>query len=989
MNPTRAARLAGPRRGSGRRPFIPLAVALGAALAAAPALFAAVTITAPAPGLTVTANPCPNTGLCTALIDFTVEVTGAPMERLTLEFAPDIGIGFAAPICIPADPIEGIAGCPDPPRQFGEDVFIREGSWQVVARVVRSGGDETSDPLPFTVLPPNQLPAGPVRLSEVTPLTGSPALRVRRPSASHPDGLLTEATEVEIIGENLDNNEFLRVFLAPIPFGEPTLTAESGLPIIDWCLFEAEILSRQALPGGASSLTVRVPELPFSAPTDCRVPPGPEGSIFQKNWRWVIRDPWIRPEREHDAWAIPTPRQLPWHDAPPFRLVKPAYPLIDGFGFENKSTGSNYNEFLTVFGNNAYRCIDCLPLAGCACILPRIPDPLYHLLWFPIYLKAVNSTGGSCNGMSATSLLMAREELQTEDFDPDVLFPVGFDAAGDPARYRDSNFCTPVCSPKKPRNLWAHIRMNHGVQISREFLLEMLDTVGEALFDPNDLTAIKGVPQATLERVRDDPLGHVLCFFSVGNGHCVTPYRVEGDRIHVYDNNAPEDASRFIEISGGSYDYPARRDIDNKTPNSGKAIMAFPIKIWQKGRHLLGLSDLTAIGGVKFLLSIVVGDAKMLVTDDEGGRLGFERDGSFADAMGGALAVGPVGPQDGISHSIPILLAMNRPAPRVEIHADGGRYTFHAGEGGRLFQLESPDARAGDTDRLQLAYAEGDLESLDFTPQRGATRFVPRLGLDLAERGSAVASLLGLEVPGGGTAGFASDLEGTRLAYRNRTGEPTHHVVALDFATDTYGRMLYGPFEVPEGAEQRLVLSEWPEVGTATSELDFDGDGTADLSETVTGRPAAAATNQGLVADLFVEKAITPDPPDSDELTAYSVLVANAGPDDANGVTLSVTVPESLEVRTVETTDGACQASSAGVSCTLGRLPSGERALLTYQVAVVDEATAGGAYPQATRQQYPAPAPGAPHLVGAMVFGAESDPDWANNLLLEEIEVPD
>jgi hypothetical protein len=145
-------------------------------------------------------------------------------------------------------------------------------------------------------------------------------------------------------------------------------------------------------------------------------------------------------------------------------MVKPLYPLIDGFGFDNMATDPRYYEFLTVFGNNAYICLGAFGL--CA---THVPDPLYHLVWWPIYGQVIGSTGGSCNGISATSLLMSREDLQTESFSPDVHYPVGFDQPGDPAQYSEPDWCTPFCSPPKPDNLWAQIRMNHGVQFSREF----------------------------------------------------------------------------------------------------------------------------------------------------------------------------------------------------------------------------------------------------------------------------------------------------------------------------------------------------------------------------------------------------------------------------------------------------------------------------------------------------------------------------------------
>jgi hypothetical protein len=348
--------------------------------------------------------------------------------------------------------------------------------------------------------------------------------------------------------------------------------------------------------------------------------------------------------------------------------------------------------------------------------------------------------------MASTSLRFAREELQTEDYRSIVHYPVGFTEAGNPAIYRDSNICTPFCSPPKPDNLWATIRMNHGVQISREFLFQIIDTLGEAIFDPNDVTSIKGVPNATLERVRANPQGFVICFFQPGKGHCVTPYRVEGNRIWIYDNNEPFKTDRYIDIDG-DYDYPLR----NKEPNHGNAIMAFPISIWQHGRHLLGLSDLTSvIDGdiVDFLYMVAVGSGDMTVTNDAGGRWGWEDDGTFTDHLFGTVSIPPLGPQAEPSHAMPLLVAMNQPAPTVQINADGGNYSFITGAGGHLLQIEA-NAPAGDKDHIGLGYAAQVLSSMEFTPQHTTTSFVPRVGLAINEQESALFQWSGLAVPGG------------------------------------------------------------------------------------------------------------------------------------------------------------------------------------------------------------------------------------------------
>lgn len=921
-----------PRRGRLRttapspRPEGAFVVALLALLWGALAFGADVTILAPDDGATATATACP-VAPCTAEFTFEVGVAGAAVDRVDLIGTPDSGSGFTQPLCTPPDPIEGIPGCPDPPVVLTDAIGLAEGEWSVVARATRGGATETSAAARVTVLPPEIDPAGPVSLAEVVPSRGAPPIPVRDPDADHPNGITTTPDEVEIHGANLDDNPFLDVFLAPIPVNEPSLTAESALPLSEWCLFQAEILGRGATAGGGSFLRVRIPELPPETPSRCGVSSGPAGSIFAQEWRWVIRDRWIRPEREHASWAIPSPRDVPWRNAPSFALRRPEYPHIHGFGFENFATDPTYNEFLTVFGNNAYLCVGALGL--CA---TRLPDPLYHLLWWPIYRSAIGSTGGSCNGMSATSLLMAGEELQPEDFLEGVHFPIGFDEGGDPARFRDTNFCTPFCSPPKPDDLWATIRMNHGVQISREFLVEILDTLGEAIFDPDDLSSIKGVPNATLARVAADPQEYVLCFFQPGKGHCVTPYRVEGDRILVYDNNAPNDSSRFIEISGGDYRYPAR----TREPNQGNAIMAFPLDIWRNGRHLLGLSDLTTIIGgdvVEFLYMIAVGSGDMIVTNEAGGRWGWEEDGTFTDAMLGAVSIAPLGPPDETVRSLPLLLAMNQPEPVVRIRADGsGSYTFHTGAGGHLLQLESAGASAGDEDEIRLGYEDGDLASFAFTPQRDASRLAPRVGLAIGEQESALFQWLGLALPSGETVGFGADKDARAVTLRNHSGASTTHTTVLDFGAgpeDRAGRMVYGPFEVPQGASQRLLLANWPEVGEVVSEVDLDGDGTPDESATVTGRPVGSPLAPGASADLSVAKATPARRVRPGEGIAYTVTVSNAGPDAATDVVLGDVLPAGVAVSDVTSTHGTCDASNR-LRCDLGRLAAGGGATVSY-----------------------------------------------------------
>jgi uncharacterized repeat protein (TIGR01451 family) len=943
------------------RAFALLLVICGAGVAEA-----GVTILAPADGDTKVAAPCPFP-TCSAVFAFQVQVTGAAVDTVSFVRTPDTGNADELVICQPPGQFDPTPGCPVPPVVISHNLPLQEGTWTVVARVLRGTQAEQSTPIRLTVLPSNRPPAGTISLSAVTPIAGAPRLLARDPGPDHPGGILTPPGETTISGRNLDNNPFLDVYASPIRPGEPPLAPDSPLPVGDWCRFPARILGRGALPGGESVLRVELPALPLEAPTTCGVPPGPLGSIFAKDWRWLIHDRWIRPERQHDFWAIPTPQALPWGSAPAFRMVKPAYPLIDGFGFVNKGTDPRYYEFLTVYGNNAYLCVGAFGL--CA---TRVPDPLYHLLWWPIYREFIQIVPGSCNGMASTSLLLAREDLQTEAFSPDVHFPVGFDQPGDPATYADTDSCTPFCSPPRPANLWANIRMNHGVQLSREFLFQILDTLGEAIFDPNDLASIRGVPQATLERVAADPLGHVVCFFKPGGGHCVTPHEVNGTKMLIYDNNNPQDDTRFIEVVGGDYDYPARRN-DNKEPNSGNAIMAFPIGIWKGGRHLLGLDELAVHiqgGIVPFLFMIAVGSGDITVTNDAGGRWGFEEDGSFTDSLRGALALPPLGPPTEEGRAMPLLVAMNQPPPTVQMNAKGGRYLYMTGAGGHLLQLEASDALAGDKDLFQVGYEGAGLASFEFTPQRAASHFVPRVGLAIGEEESALFHWLGLTLPAGRNARFGADKLARAVTYTNSSGAPTHHMLALDHGSGsagTFGRMIYGPFEVPDGARQRVVLASWPDVATVVSELDFDRDGRPDHREAVLGRPASPPLGQEASADLSVSKTAAPTTLPLGESVTYTVKVANAGPDQATDVRLFDALPPHAVVSHATSTHGDCAPDSSGLQCALLGLGPGAEALVSYTVTVSLPGTLAN---------------------GATVFGSDGDPDLTNNSAFATADVP-
>jgi len=872
----------------------------------------------PADGDVFQTMPCP-VQPCTAQVPLRVTYDGQPAERIKVVFTrQNDGRRIERSLCF-FDQIEGIS-CPPPPNNFNVQIILQKGTWTAIPQSVRNNIEDFGNSVTFTVEDVTLTPAGPVRLSHVEPVAAASRLLLRE-TGNGLDALFSESEVVRIVGQNLDEatNPFLEVYLSPIPIPDPSVAAASALPTGDWCLYKAEIQGSGTLPDGNSFLDVLLPELPATTPDKCTVPPRPEGSIFTAKWRWVIRDKWIRQEREHATWAINSPRDVPWKDAPVFRVTKPPYPLVDGFGFDNDPDKASYKEFLTVFGNNAYVCVDCVPLVGCACVLPRIPDPLYHLLWHPIYKEVIDSTDGSCNGMAATSLLLARGEMETEQFNELVRHPAGFEDKGAPPTYSDSNFCTPFCSPPKPKNLWAHIRMNHGVQFSREFLFEVLDTLGDAIIDPDGGQVFNGVPNATKSRIEDNPLGFVSCFFATGNGHCVTPYGVSGNTIHIYDNNNSLKVDREIIVSGGDYSYPKR----TKEPNSGNAFVAFPISIWKEGRHLLGFSDATKLFNgdlVSFLISIAVGDAEMEIVT-ENGSLGFDDAGNRTDFVQGGFLVPLMGPSDAEQRQLPAILAMNQSAPLIRIHAKGERYAYHTGADGQLIQLTSNSAEVGSEDQIQLEYEDQSLTGLTFKPESDAGRITPQVGLVIGDGQRALFRYSGVRVAGGDSAGFGGDIERRAVRFTNKSGSASHPVITLDRTGGDYIRTSFGPFNVANGATHELILKDWPNVDSATSTIDLDSDGNVDATETVDGQALPVPENLGQSADVAVSiEGMETATADS---IAFEVMVKNLGPDQAADALIRVSVDGGLDSNLIQSSGGQCTQVGTQHQCAYADLNSG------------------------------------------------------------------
>jgi uncharacterized repeat protein (TIGR01451 family) len=85
--------------------------------------------------------------------------------------------------------------------------------------------------------------------------------------------------------------------------------------------------------------------------------------------------------------------------------------------------------------------------------------------------------------------------------------------------------------------------------------------------------------------------------------------------------------------------------------------------------------------------------------------------------------------------------------------------------------------------------------------------------------------------------------------------------------------------------------------------------------------------------DLSVTKTDAPDPVRVNGTLTYTIVVRNAGPLPATGVTLTDQLPKQAGFSSVTTTQGSCGAKAKGpVTCTLGTIASGGQVTVSIQV---------------------------------------------------------
>ena len=136
------------------------------------------------------------------------------------------------------------------------------------------------------------------------------------------------------------------------------------------------------------------------------------------------------------------------------------------------------------------------------------------------------------------------------------------------------------------------------------------------------------------------------------------------------------------------------------------------------------------------------------------------------------------------------------------------------------------------------------------------------------------------------------------------------------------------------------------------------------------GSQAAVFPEVGLAtADLSVFKSASANPVSTGSAFSYQVTIVNDGPDDADAVVMTDTLPPGVTAGMVTSSQGSCAPPTGTVTCTLGTIPAFD--LATVDIAVTAPATTGVITNSAT------------------VTTTDTDPDPSNNTATVETTVVD
>ncbi len=179
---------------------------------------------------------------------------------------------------------------------------------------------------------------------------------------------------------------------------------------------------------------------------------------------------------------------------------------------------------------------------------------------------------------------------------------------------------------------------------------------------------------------------------------------------------------------------------------------------------------------------------------------------------------------------------------------------------------------------------------------------------------------------------------------------PAQLVYVSHTVTSPVGSCVYQPIGTTVRCTAPVLLPGQSISLTLTATVDPSTPTGSSIANTATGTsatPDPAPSDNGAtvttpvtsVADLVVAKALTSGPLVPGSAEQYQIVISNAGPSDAQNVSLADAVPAGLTVTGVITSAGTCSHDGTTVTCTVATVAAGGSVTITVDVLVAADVT--------------------------------------------------
>jgi len=253
--------------------------------------------------------------------------------------------------------------------------------------------------------------------------------------------------------------------------------------------------------------------------------------------------------------------------------------------------------------------------ADAVCVIEwPICVPKYVVRKWLVYVNGTMSKG-HCYGMAVTSLRF-------------------FKGIDNPADFQTGASTTYDLQQTNARQNIAYYHVGQCTDPAKSQIYQVQQNPPSVILNQLHSTMVNGAP---------DPV--LLVMHQGDGGHAITPYSIEdrGNGVHwvwVYDNNYPDDDSRYVEIS--TSDDTWSYDVDNHSVWSGDANSdsLSIVSLSQNPEHPVcpwcnGGSSLDYLGDVPVGQAWLLGQGHLLITDSKGRRIGYVGD-QFVNEIPGA-----------------------------------------------------------------------------------------------------------------------------------------------------------------------------------------------------------------------------------------------------------------------------------------------------------------------------------------------------------------